>query len=198
MRRSNSPLVSLAILFAIQACLSLCVYAQGTTTDYERANALKARYEAAAVDIAGPATWIGNTHRFWYRKLSRGTNEFIIFDADTLQKQSAFDHSKIAASLSKLTGTTYKPQDLSLTGLRFDGNGSTFFATIDGTAIRCTIADSACTKVEIPARGPQQRQGPFPSPDGKWEAVINNYNLVVRSLASKEVVLVSTDGSEGN
>jgi hypothetical protein len=59
------------------------------------------------------------------------------------------------------------------------------------------IADSACTKLEIPTRGPQ-RQGPFPSPDGKWEAVINNYNLVLRSIANREVVLLSTDGSEGN
>lgn len=195
MKRSMSSRI--VVLITLEVCLSLTVFAQGTSADYERATALRAKYEAAAIDIGGPATWIGTTHRFWYRKLSRGVNEFIIFDADTLQKQPAFDHQKVAASLSKLTGTTYKPQDLSLTGLRFDNNGSTFFATIDGTSIRCSIADSACTKVEIPARGPQ-RQGPFPSPDGKWEVVINNYNLSIRSTASRDVVLLSTDGSEGN
>ena len=114
---------------------------------------LRTKYEAAAIDIAGAATWIGNTHRLWYRKLSRGANEYVIFDADTLKKQTAFDHEKIAASLSKLTNNTYRPQDLSLMQLRFDNNVTSFTATIDGTAVRCTIADSACAKVDPPAPG---------------------------------------------
>ena len=66
---------------AVLSCCSLAfcspifsprALAQGTAADYERANSLKAKYEAAAIDISGAATWIGNTHRFWYRKLSRG------------------------------------------------------------------------------------------------------------------------------
>jgi len=118
-----------AIFIAVYSALH--AHAQGTAADYERAKGLRAKYEAAAIDIAGAPTWIGNTHRFWYRKLSRGVNEFIIFDADTLQKQPAFDHVKIAASLSKLTGNSYKPQDLSLNALRFDNNGAAFFATVD-------------------------------------------------------------------
>jgi dipeptidyl aminopeptidase/acylaminoacyl peptidase len=169
-------------------------YAQGTVADYERANGLKAKYESAAIDIAGAPTWIGNTHRFWYRKLSRGVNVFMIFDADTLQKNAAFDHDKIAASLSRLTGNTHKPQDLSLTQLRFDNTVTSFTANVDNTAIRCTIADSVCTKTEAPTRA----QAPVKSPDGKLEALINNFNLVVRPVASRETIVLSTDGSEGN
>src|SRR5688572_18435294 len=95
------------VLFVL-AITATCAFAQGTAADYERAIGLRTKYEAAAIDIAGVPTWIGNTHRFWYRKLSRGTNEYVIFDADTLKKQPAFDHEKIAASLSKLTSNTYK------------------------------------------------------------------------------------------
>jgi dipeptidyl aminopeptidase/acylaminoacyl peptidase len=36
------------------------------------------------------------------------------------------------------------------------------------------------------------------SPDGKWEALINNYNLVVRPIESRDAIVLSTDGSEGN
>src|SRR5215831_6295385 len=82
-------------------------HAQGTAADYERANSLKSKYEAAVIDIAGPATWIGNTNRFWYRKLSKGVNEYIIVDAQSLTKQPAFDHTKIAATLSKVLGSAY-------------------------------------------------------------------------------------------
>src|SRR5512145_67330 len=111
---------------AISAFISPSAYAQGTAADYERANALKTKYESAIIDVAGTPAWIGNTHRMWYRKLSRGANVYMVFDADTFQKNAAFDHDKIAASLSKLTGTTYKAQDLSLPQLRFDNTVTSF------------------------------------------------------------------------
>ena len=118
-----------------------------------------------------------DTHRFWYRKLSRGANLYMIFDADTMQKKPAFDHEKIAAALSTLTNNIFNSNDLSLSQLRFDNNIVTFSTNIDGVAVRCTIADAVCTKIEAPARP----QGPVKSRDGKWEALIFNYNLAIRS-----------------
>lgn len=188
MRRSTMLLLIIAFCFSSRA------YAQGTAADYERANGLKAKYEAAAVDIAGTPNWIGNTHRLWYRKLSRGVNVYMVFDADTKQKNAAFDHERIAASLSKLTSNTFKANDLSLAQLRFDNSVTSFTTTIDGALVRCTIADSVCTKLETPARP----QGPVKSPDGKSEALIINYNLAIRAVDAKEPVVLSTDGSEGN
>jgi dipeptidyl aminopeptidase/acylaminoacyl peptidase len=190
-------------LFAVvmTVCCFSYSFAQGTAADYERARGLREKYEAAAIDIAGAATWIGTTHRFWYRKLSRGANEYFIYDADTTRKQPAFDHTKIAASLSKLTNNTYKASDLSLTQLRFDNTITSFTASIDGTVVRCTIAESVCTKVDMPAPGTQagnRPQQPVKSPDGKWEAAINNFNLVVRGVDSRDTIVLSTDGSEGN
>jgi len=187
----------LALVVSIGLGLPAQAGAQGTSADYVRANGLRARYESAAIDIAGPPNWIGNTNRFWYRKFSRGANEFIVVDAQTLQKQPAFDHEKIAASLSKSTGNTYKAKDLPLTALRFDNTISSFSVTVEGTPMRCTVTDSVCVKVDPPTRGaPNQR--PTVSPDGKWEALINNYNLAIRPSGSHELTFLSTDGSEGN
>jgi dipeptidyl aminopeptidase/acylaminoacyl peptidase len=195
-QRKSKPLTWIFLLL-LSGLAPLTAFAQGTSADYERANGLKAKYESAAIDIAGPATWIGNTHRFWYRKLSKGSYEYVIFDADTLQKRTAFDRAKIAAALSKLLGSsTLKANDLQLTALRFDNTAATFFATVDGTAVRCVGADSTCTKVDPPAR--TRPQGPFTSPDGKWEAAINNYNVLIRATGSREPIILSTDGSEGN
>lgn len=186
--------VRLITLVVLLATISVCANAQGTAADYERAAGLKAKYEAAVVDIAGTPSWIGNTHRLWYRKLSRGMNLYMIFDAGTLQKNPAFDHDKIASSLSKLTGNTYKAQDLPLTQLRFDNSLTSFTANLDSTTLRCTIADSVCSKTEFPTRPPS----PIRSPDGKWEALIINYNLAIREINAKEPIVLSTDGSEGN
>ena len=70
--------------------IATSVHAQGTIADYERANGLRAKYEAAAIDITGQSSWIGTTHYFWYRTLSRGASQYVIYDADTLKKQLAF------------------------------------------------------------------------------------------------------------
>jgi dipeptidyl aminopeptidase/acylaminoacyl peptidase len=195
-----SMMLSIWIAFFISSPVS----AQGTAADYARANSLKDKYEAAAIDIASPAAWIGDTHRFWYRKLSRGKNEFFIVDADSLKRQPAFDQERIAASLSAVTGNTYKSDQLSLTFLNFDPSGSSFVTFVDGTAVRCTLADSVCQKAgdgrgggEI--EGSRRRQeGPKVSPDHQWEAIINNYNVAVRRKGSHELTFLSTDGSEGN
>jgi len=186
--------VRLTKILLLLATVSVCSFAQGTAADYERAGRLKAKYEAAVIDVSGPATWIGNTHRFWYRKLSRTMYIYMIFDADTSQKNAAFDHEKIAASLSKLTGNTYKAQDLQLAQLRFDNAVTSFNASVDGTAVRCTISDSVCTKTEFPTRP----TGPVRSPDNKWEALIVNYNLALLAVDAKDPIVLSTDGSEGN
>ena len=195
----KSHLIGTLVLLLITTTVDTRVNAQGTAADYERAVALKARYEAAAIDIVLGATWIGNTNRLFYRKLSHGATEYVIFDAQTLQKRPAFDQEKIAAALSKITGTTYKPYDLQLVGLRFDDAIGNFNATIDSINVRCAISDSACVRVDTPNRfGGPRPQGPVLSPDKKWEAVVNNYNIAVRPVGSRELTFLSTDGSEGN
>jgi dipeptidyl aminopeptidase/acylaminoacyl peptidase len=56
-------------------------------------------------------------------------------------------------------------------------------------------------------QNPQQRGGPAggaqeeearPSPDGNWEAVIENYNVHLRKKGERETTSLSYDGSEGN
>jgi dipeptidyl aminopeptidase/acylaminoacyl peptidase len=186
---------------------SASVAPQGRPSDYERAAGLQAKYEGAAIDIAGAATWIGNSNRFWYRKLSKGSYEFIVVDAQTLQKQPAFDHENIAASLSKATGNSYTAAKLPFNMIAFEETGTAFSSTVDGSRYRCTIADSVCKKVDTgaPRLGVgmdvgrrRQQDGPRVSPDGKWEASINNYNVAIRAAGSHDLKHISTDGSEGN
>jgi hypothetical protein len=43
-----------------------------------------------------------------------------------------------------------------------------------------------------------QDAGPRVSPDGKWEAVINNFNVAITQVGTATTTRISTDGSEGN
>jgi hypothetical protein len=91
--------MKLAIRFFV-ALAPVLLYAQGTTADYARAQDLREKFPNLAVNVAGPANWIGDTPRFWYRKTVQGGHEFVLVDAATGSKKPAFDHARIAASLS--------------------------------------------------------------------------------------------------
>jgi dipeptidyl aminopeptidase/acylaminoacyl peptidase len=204
-RTRRAVWTTIAVLASLY--FSTSVAAQGKPNDYERAAGLQTKYEGAAIDIAGPATWIGNSNRFWYRKLSKGAYEFIVVDAQTLRKQPAFDHENIAAALSKATGNSYTAAKLPFNMIAFEETGTAFSSTVDGSRYRCTIADSICKKVDTgaPRLGVgmdvgrrRQQDGPRVSPDGKWEASINNYNVAIRATGSHDLKHISTDGSEGN
>src|SRR5262252_9767777 len=99
--RCTSRLWKLTLLLFF---LPLLVQAQVTQNDYERAAALRRKYDGLAVNIVDRYNWIGKTNHLWYRKSVKGGNEFVLVDAETLTKKPAFDHEKLAASLSTATG----------------------------------------------------------------------------------------------
>ena len=192
------------VMFAGIASVPGIATAQGTPADYARAEGLRAKYEAAAIDVAGAPTAIGNTHRFWYRKSVSGGDQFVMVDGDTQQKQPAFDHDRIAQALSRATGGSYLALKLPFNTIAFTEDGGAFTANVNGTPFRCVVADSTCRAAEGgPGAGPGGgRRGrddsPRLSPDGKWEALVNNYNLVIRPAGTRARTWLSTDGSEGN
>ena len=204
MNRPDLDRPVLVLVLAASAALLLpgAAAAQGTPADYARAQTLRATYEGLAVDIAGPATVIGNTHRFWYRKTVRGAEQFVVVDADTQQRQPAFDHDKLAASLSKAAGSTFKATALPFNTLTFTTDGTAFTVNVEGSPYRCTVVDATCRKAEAGPRSGEGRRrqddSPRLSPDGQWEALINNFNVAVRPAGARTVTRLSSDGSEGN
>jgi dipeptidyl aminopeptidase/acylaminoacyl peptidase len=170
--------------------------AQGTSADYERANALRARYEALVANVAGPAAWIGSTTRFWYRTATRGSVEFMMFDAALRQKRAAFDHEKLAAGLTRATGTSYTASRLPFPTIAFSDDEMTIDVAVDGTSWRCDLDEYACRKAE-PRRREDNRTTRL-SPDKKREALIVNYNIAVRDAGTNKATALSADGSEGN
>ncbi|HYM24288.1 MAG TPA: DPP IV N-terminal domain-containing protein, partial [Vicinamibacterales bacterium] len=89
----------------------------------------------------------------------------------------------------------------------FSDDEKTLEVTADGEAWKCMLADSVCRKDDseaaraarnpfTPRRPPDAR--PRRSPDGKWEAVVDNYNIAIRASGSRQATPLSFDGSEGN
>ena len=109
-----------SILFAFLLGLALwpsLLPAQGTRADYERAAGLQKKFADLTVGIVEPAAWIGNTHRFWYRRTVKGGGEFVVMDAESLEKKPAFDHQKLAAALSAASGESLTAITLPFTAI---------------------------------------------------------------------------------
>ena len=204
-------------LLPIAAALLLPAAAagQGTPADYARANGLRASYDGLTVNVVTNSGWIGKTHRLWYRRTVRGGAEFVVYDVDTKQKQPAFDHAKLAAALSSATKKSYTAITLPFNSVTFADEEHTLDVNADDASWKCSLGREAgapgagdmyvCRRDESDQRSrspfaPRRPQDvrPRPSPDGKWEALVDNYNVVVREKGSRELVRLSFDGSEGN
>ncbi len=197
-------------------------FAQGTLADYERAAGLRDKLQGLTVNAPERANWIETTSRFWYRKSVKGGYEFALFDAATLAKRPAFDHEKLAAALVAVVppgGEAITALRLPFTEIAFVDGERAIEVNAREARWRCDLMAYACKKSDAPAIGGFGRgrggiplsagiPGPrynFPqnpdakvSPDGKWEAWVNNFNVWVRPKGKRDGVALSFDGSEGN
>ena len=176
MQRSNVWLWGLGLVLAQGAS------AQGTLADYERAQGLRAKSQGLVVGVPGAATWIGDSHHFWYSKAVKGGTEFLLVDAETGSKKAAFDQEKLAAAISKAAGGHYTALALPFApsqggrgggggagrggfgnagGLTFvDGERAIEFG-VNGYLYRCELSDYSCLRgAALPQAGGRGGRGP--------------------------------------
>jgi dipeptidyl aminopeptidase/acylaminoacyl peptidase len=202
--------------------------AQGTQSDYERATSVNERLSPLILGQPSGPEWLGQSSRFWYRVTVDGGNEWRLVDATTAQQGPLFDHARLATSLSAATGGSYSAVTLPFATpaarLTVERDGGSIRFALTGHWWSCTLTEYECTRGDAaPAprgfgggQGGADRQGqqtePRRSPDGKWDALIQNYNVAIRPAVadtpvveraagdgtSNSVVMLSHDGSEGN
>src|SRR5947209_5871687 len=99
--------------------LSICsllvvraLWAQGTLSDYQRAEGLRAKAGGLVVNSPGGITWIGDSDHFWYPRVVKGGTEFVLVEAERQTKKPAFDQQRMAAAISAATGHKYTALEL--------------------------------------------------------------------------------------
>ena len=215
--RPRLTLVLIAFLaFTALAPVLASAQTQVTRADYERATGLRAKYQPLAIDVVERGGWIGKTSRYWYRKTVSGGGEFWIADAAAKKKALAFDHVRLAAALSAAMGEKIGPLALPIVLPAFAENLASVEFGAAGTRWSCDLKTFALKKLDPPPAAPRDpsgyplsmwERGPAPmaaskdakpSPDGRWEAAIRNYNVVLREKGRKDETFLSRDGTEGD
>jgi len=180
--------------------LSLCTFAQGTLDDYKRASGLRAKFQPLMEGSAGPIRWIGKTNRFWYARTTKDGNEFVTVDTAGGRAPS-FDHERLAKALTESQGRPFNAKRLALGNLDIQEKSIQFMLGDEAWSV-----DLAAYELKKGRERPYLGRRPFvpetalrvvPSPDGKNEVLIRNYNVWIREKG-KAATALSTDGSEGN
>ncbi len=189
-----------------------------TREDYARAERMLG-WNATKLVYHYPVSpqWIDDTDRFWYRKQIPSGHEFVYVDATTNLQRSAFDHVRLAATLSAASGHAYEPYQLPFQSIELLDDAKTlrFWETLkraeadegDGDDTTATDADSepparrwTCDLTAYECIGPEDiaadPENEVRSPDNRWAAFTRDENLWVRELQSDEEIQLSHDGEE--
>ena len=219
------------------AILVAAAGAQPTRADYDRALGLQERYRGLVDHAPDAPKWMEGTSHFIYRRSTAAAPggepgaEYIWVDADSGAAHPAFDSVKLAASLSKAFGAPVKPESLPLGNYNIVDHESAIEMIHANSVWRCDLSSYQCAKkrdlthdddefdegdeydfTPKPLNGESHAR---PSPDGKWIAWVENYNVVVRPKTDKpakdekpsatgaaptadDKVVLSIDGTEGN
>ncbi|MFC1791241.1 DPP IV N-terminal domain-containing protein [Gemmatimonadota bacterium] len=182
------------------------VMAQGLPADYARAQAIYTSRDSLvdlAIGFPDRPHWIEGTHTFWYKVSTEGGYRIVSVDADAAEKSAAFDHARLAASLSDATGESYTAVTLPYDSFRVLGALEAVEFRIEGRTWRCSLSDYRFEQVgeesglSEPSASDPQPEGAL-SPDGRWEALVRDHNVAIRRVGSSEIRALSTDGSDSD
>lgn len=197
------------LLFALGSMSCTSLWAQGTVEDYNRAYALREKYNAKHVLYAGVVPhWVDQTSAFWYVRQTEKGKEYVKVDAASKKRTALFDQQKMAAALTEKAGREINAYNLPLQNCRLNISLDTLRFQLDGKFWAYSIKNNRLLdEGAIPLRGKErhwmevddEKEGrPVTSPDGKWTAFIKNDNVYVREVATGKEKQLSQDGTLSN
>ncbi len=205
----NNMFKSGVLLFALGSMSCTSLWAQGTVEDYNRAYALREKYNAKHVLYAGVVPhWVDQTSAFWYVRQTEKGKEYVKVDAASKKRTALFDQQKMAAALTEKAGREINAYNLPLQNCQLNISLDTLRFQLDGKFWAYSIKNNRLLdEGAIPLRGKErhwmevddEKEGrPVTSPDGKWTAFIKNDNVYVREVATGKEKQLSQDGTLSN
>ena len=164
--------------------------------------------------------WIGEGEAFWYRSDDRDGHRFWRVEplASGERRRPAFDHARLAASLSALRDEPADPLALPFESIDLSGEGEVSFQIAGEKgpeSLRCTVDGVECSRVETPVAPAEEKAGekdekkgdegaepdaarhetpPLPSPDGAYSLLVRDHDLYLVTAESGEERRLTDDG----
>jgi dipeptidyl aminopeptidase/acylaminoacyl peptidase len=114
---------------------------------YERAGRLAAQTKGKVFKATMTPHWFQNNTFFWYRNdLNDASKEFVLVDAEKGTREPAFDHEKLAAALTKVSGTQYQAKRLPFDSIAIADGNKTLKFQVAGASWQCDLASYECKR----------------------------------------------------
>ena len=138
--------------------------------------------------------WMKDGARFWYRNKIRQGAEFVLVDPVRGARDLLFDNARLAAAISTAADTSIDPLKLPFRTFRFAKDGDderTIEFRFGKRRLTCDIGSYKCLAADtLPSDVPYVL-----SPDRRWEAYAQQYNVYVRRRGmAADSVRLTTDG----
>ncbi len=172
-----------------------------TYLDYVRAEQfLPANVEKILYGTEIKPHWIYGGDRFWYPWHTSAGNKFVLVDAKTGNIADAFDHQRLAAQLSQVSGVACGHDKLPFDTIEYRDDGQKLLFKAHSTEWICNLETYEITKNQddTAARHENLRENPEEvlSPDKKYAAFIRDHNVFVRVVDTGEEIQLTADGEE--
>lgn len=142
-------------------------------------------------DRINPVQIDGN--RFWYMLNTRDGDQYMLVDVSNRSKDFAFDHDQLAQAIANQSESDVDPSSLNLRNLSFSRNLNRITFERNQMNWSCSLRFYTCEIGDEVATPPSFS---VLSPDGRYAAYTDEYNLWVRDLSNGNDVQLTYDGVE--
>lgn len=196
----------LLLLFSFILLMIASASAQYSSTDYKRADSTINQMNRLIYNQCKNVNSIGNSSNFWYKMHTEEGTVYKFVDPGTDKAKVVFNHDELVKQLADKTEKKIKRDRFYLRNERFTEKADSFLFQHSGYKwLYITVTDSLIKKDKLPESGERKHwaaardelgMDPVKSPDGKFTAYIQEYNLYVKDSIGKATQL-TFDGSPG-
>lgn len=186
----------LFILFTCFLFFSGIVFAQNSISidDYDRAvGFMYENYNKKVFNLSVRANWFPDSTGVWYIHQSPEINKYLKVTFPDLVQTDLFDHQKLAQILSDSLDAEIKANDLPIRRIEYKSPSELVISARNKTF----ILNTETYTLKLPEKPKQRNRNESVSPDNKWTAYTNNYNLYLKSNETGEEKQLSFSGKKG-
>jgi len=207
--------MTVRVCIPIIYCFILCItclpsaQGQGTRADYERASRLRELTKDKVFKAEVHPHWFCKHAKFWYRNdLAEEAREFVLVDAEKGTRLSAFDHDRLARSLSDAVGKPVDPKKLPLSEIQFSDECDVLRFSAFGKRWKCELPacrltedaseEQACDDMLADRFEMLCDNESACSSEKRPEPFIKDYNVYLRDGTDGPQTQLTEDGMEEN
>ena len=186
--------IQVTVILSAMLLIAANVSAQTTLERYQKAEEfLPKNISKLTRNVSLRVNAVEGTSDFWYKIQTENGEQYFYFDGEDIKSEEAFDHLRLAASISEISEQQVNPDSLNLERLIFIPDENRIEYRFDTLSLQTDLSDYETTIKEREKRTPKNQSV---SPDKKWIAEVKEYNLFLKNAETGKEFQLTDDGVE--